>query len=194
MANHARLFLLAAAGMLRHPVPQAGNRPLLHWIAEALAEGDEEAVAAYLFATLPGMSHVASFRPEAAFDDGVAVLAQDAPAALRARLLVAYPALTEEELAALSPAERVDMDLQAEQAHREQCLATWDSPLRVLNMTGWRFLFPADVAFLVQSYPQRAGTSALLQDYAAEWRALFAAHQSQPYDALLVLYESSAFY
>jgi hypothetical protein len=194
MANHARLFLLSAAAMLRHTVPQAQNRPLLDWVAEALAAGDEAEVADYLFAALPGMSSVASFRPESAFDACVALLAHDAAADLRARLVVPYPALTEDELAALTPDERVDMDLRAEQEHREQVLAAWDSPLRVLHMTGWRFLFPADVAFLMQRYQQRAGTSPLLQDYAAAWRALFAAHQSQAYDALLVLYESSACY
>ncbi|MCG8352774.1 MAG: hypothetical protein MI924_33845 [Chloroflexales bacterium] len=162
--------------------------------------GEEQLVVSYLFDAMPGITAVAYFRGAESFDDCLSILAATAPSDMRRRLglqdmndgeHVAGSIAVDEDL---SPIEIVEQYLQAERTQREQFLATWVSPLRVLNMTGWRFLLPEDINYLVQAYTSHAyeDIDDLISVYASDWDAIVSATHIN-YDVAIALDDGVAF-
>jgi hypothetical protein len=196
MANHARLFFIQADAMINHQVDTAEGTvlPLLEWIERQLAQQEdlaEREVAEYLFAEMPGIIHVTDFRHEWVFDECLQVLLRDAAPAMRARLGYDNGLAIDEhdsyEVAA-------DAAIEADRQRRTQFLSDWDSPLKVLNMMGWQFFLPEDIAYCVAAYQQHAAQEEMLQSRDREWSDVIEAHRNHTYNAAFVLYESFAFY
>ena len=193
MANYARMFFLSADEMIAHQVQTdtGVSMPLLDWIKDNLERGNEgeQKVAYYLFDKMPGMTRVMDFRNEGVFDECLDILGRDAPESMRARLPDMSPLDLDMEADAI-----VDAILKADKDQREHFLASWSSPLRVLNMSGWQFWLPEDIAFFLQAYERLAPHEELLQESEWEWNDIAAAHRNQSYDVAIVLYEGNAYY
>lgn len=197
MANYARLFFIMADTMQAHQVRTEDGTllPVLEWVERMLAYHDpaaERAVAEYLFTEMPGIMHVTDFRHEWVFDECLRVLARDASPALRERLM--HDSDDDEVVEYDSYEAAADAAIEADRQQRARFLAVWNSPLRVLNMTGWQFFLPEDMAYFVETYQQRAAQEDILQSRDREWYDVIEAHRNHTYDVAFVLYESFAFY
>lgn len=169
------------------PTKSSSTIPLLEWVSAQLAEGKQDQVTEYLLDKEPGMHIATEFRHDWAPAEALRLMAgqladTNEGEALRRRINGPYP-MSQVPPDGFDPADTSLLLQGAEFPDR------FDSPLKALDLQGWRFFARREIELLETAY-RSISWSALDLDQEPEWEELFRACSSIPYDSVAFVHSS----